>query len=63
MERILEELTRLLAGWLRQHIRQMYRKRWKKVQPRYENLIRLGIPKDHAWPLGKHPERLLADNQ
>jgi group II intron reverse transcriptase/maturase len=66
---ILEELTRLIfgwlgyyssadlkthltriSGWLRQRIRQMYWKRWKKrVRTRYENLIRLGIPKDQAW--------------
>jgi group II intron reverse transcriptase/maturase len=69
MEWILQEISRLLTGWLgyysiadlkshlerisawlRRRIRQMYWKRWKKAQTRYENLIQLGISKDLAWP-------------
>jgi group II intron reverse transcriptase/maturase len=38
-----------ISGWLRRRIRQMHWKRWKRARTRYENLIRLGIPKDHAW--------------
>jgi group II intron reverse transcriptase/maturase len=68
MERILEELTRLLngwvgyyriadiksclqhlCGWLRQRIRQIYWTRWKRGQTRYDNLVRLGVPRDKAW--------------
>jgi group II intron reverse transcriptase/maturase len=68
MERILEELTRLLngwvgyyriaelesclehlCGWLRRRIRQIYWKRWKQGRTRYDNLIRLGVPRDKAW--------------
>jgi group II intron reverse transcriptase/maturase len=67
MERILEELTRLLngwvgyyriadmesdlqhlCGWVRRRIRQIYWKRWKRGQTRYDNLIRLGVPRDKA---------------
>jgi group II intron reverse transcriptase/maturase len=68
IEQILEEITRLIngwlgyyriadikgflaqmSGWLRRRIRQIYWKRWKRVQTRYENLIRLGIYPNNAW--------------
>ena len=68
VEQILEEITRLINGWLgyyciadiktylqrmsewlRRRIRQIYWKRWKRMRTRYENLIRLGIPRDKAW--------------
>jgi hypothetical protein len=37
-------LTRI-SGWLRRRIRQIYWKRWKRVQTRYENLIQAGTKK------------------
>jgi hypothetical protein len=68
IERILEEIIRVMNGWLgyyriadiktylqrisewlRRRIRQLYWKRWKRVGTRYENLIRLGVPRDKAW--------------
>jgi hypothetical protein len=67
IEKILEEITRLINGWLgyyriadikaylgrisewlRRPIRQICWKRWKRVRTRYENLIRLGVPRDTA---------------
>jgi group II intron reverse transcriptase/maturase len=38
-----------ISEWLRRRIRQLYWKRWKGVKTRYENLIRLGVPRDKAW--------------
>jgi group II intron reverse transcriptase/maturase len=38
-----------ISEWLRRRIRQLYWKRWKRVRTRYENLIRLGVPRDKAW--------------
>ena len=68
IEQILEEITRLINGWLgyyrmadiktflqrisewlRRRIRQIYWKRWKRMRTRFENLIRLGVPRDKAW--------------
>jgi hypothetical protein len=84
MERILEELNRMLigwlgyysiadlkahlkriSGWLRQRIRQIYWKRWKRARMRCENLIQLGIPPDQAWPWANTRQgyRHTADNQ
>jgi hypothetical protein len=67
IEEILEEITRLMNGWLgyyritdikahlkrisewlRRRIRQILWKRWKKAQTRYENLMRLGTPREMA---------------
>jgi group II intron reverse transcriptase/maturase len=69
MEQILEELRRLINGWLgyysiadvkkylqrisewlRRRIRQIFWKRWKRIRTRLENLMRLGVHKDQAWP-------------
>jgi group II intron reverse transcriptase/maturase len=68
MNLILEELTRLINGWLgyysiadvkaylqrisewlRRRIRQIYWKRWKRVRTRFENLIKMKIPREKAW--------------
>jgi RNA-directed DNA polymerase len=68
IEQILEEITRLMNGWLgyysiadirqyleriipwlRRRLRQIYWKRWKQNRTRWENLIRLGVPRDKAW--------------
>jgi group II intron reverse transcriptase/maturase len=68
IEQILDELTRLINGWLgyyriadiktylqrisewlRRRMRQIYWKRWKRTRTRFENLIRLGVPRDKAW--------------
>ena len=38
-----------ISSWLRRRIRQIHWKRWKKNRTRYENLVRLGIPRDLAW--------------
>jgi group II intron reverse transcriptase/maturase len=38
-----------ISGWLRRRIRQLCWKRWKRNRTRYENLIRLGVPRDTAW--------------
>jgi group II intron reverse transcriptase/maturase len=39
-----------IAAWLRRRIRQMYWKRWKQARTKFENLVRLGVGKDLAWP-------------
>ena len=39
-----------ITAWLRRRIRQMYWKRWKQAGTKFENLVRLGVDKDLAWP-------------
>jgi group II intron reverse transcriptase/maturase len=39
-----------ITAWLRRRIRHFFWKRWKQARTRFENLIRLGIRKDQAWP-------------
>jgi group II intron reverse transcriptase/maturase len=38
-----------LNEWIRRRIRQIFWKQWKKVSGRFDNLKRLGIPKEKAW--------------
>lgn len=35
--------------WLRRRLRQIIWKRWKKVKTRYQNLVKLNIPRQKAW--------------
>jgi group II intron reverse transcriptase/maturase len=35
--------------WLRRRIRMCYWKQWKKVSTKFNNLKKLGVPKDKAW--------------
>lgn len=35
--------------WLRRRIRMCYWKQWKKISAKFNNLKKLGIPKDKAW--------------
>lgn len=35
--------------WLRRRIRMCYWKQWKKTSAKFNNLKKLGIPKDKAW--------------
>lgn len=35
--------------WLRRRIRMCYWKQWKKISTKFNNLKKLGIPKDKAW--------------
>lgn len=48
---IAEMSTRIksLNKWIRRRIRQIFWKQWKKPSARFENLKRLGIPKQKAW--------------
>ena len=46
------DIQKFLQGigeWLRRRMRQLYWKRWKRIRTRYENLIKLGVPRDKAW--------------
>jgi len=36
-------------AWLRRRLRMCLWKHWKKIGARYDNLVRLGIPKPKAW--------------
>ena len=48
----LADARKLLEGldeWLRSRIRMVTWKRWKRIRTRFENLKKLGIPKDQAW--------------
>lgn len=38
-----------LDEWLRSRIRMVTWKRWKRIRTRFENLKKLGIPKERAW--------------
>ena len=38
-----------ISEWLRRRIRQLYWKRWKRVQTRFDNLVRLGAARDNAY--------------
>lgn len=35
--------------WLRRRIRMCYWKQWKKISTKFNNLRKLGMPKDKAW--------------
>jgi RNA-directed DNA polymerase len=41
-----------LDGWIRRRLRSYFWKQWKKTRTRVRNLIRLGVPKDIAIPVG-----------
>ncbi|WP_041272692.1 group II intron reverse transcriptase/maturase [Desulfitobacterium hafniense] len=43
------KLLESLDGWVRSRIRMVTWKRWKKIRTRFENLKKLGIPKQKAW--------------
>lgn len=45
----MQEFMRNINAWLRRRMRQLYWKRWKKVQTKLENLIKLGAPRYRAW--------------
>ena len=45
MKGIMKELDK----WLRRRIRMCYWKQWKKVSTKFNNLQKLGIPKQRAW--------------
>lgn len=38
-----------LDKWLRRRIRMCFWKQWKKTKTKYENLIKVGVPKYKAW--------------
>jgi group II intron reverse transcriptase/maturase len=39
-----------ITAWLRRRIRQLFWKRWKQSRTKFENLVRLGVEKEQAWP-------------
>ena len=45
----MQKFIQTINEWLRRRIRQLYWKRWKKVRTRFENLIKLGVPRNKAW--------------
>lgn len=45
----MNEKMKSLNEWIRRRIRQIFWKQWKKPFARFENLKRLGIPKQKAW--------------
>ncbi len=38
-----------LDGWIRRRLRACVWKTWKKIKTKFNNLIKLGIPKDKSW--------------
>lgn len=42
-------ILREIDKWLRRRIRMCYWKQWKKISSKFNNLKKLGIPKDKAW--------------
>lgn len=45
----MKQLVKSLDKWLRRRIRMCYWKNWKKIRTKYNNLVKLGIPKYKAW--------------
>jgi group II intron reverse transcriptase/maturase len=38
-----------LSEWIRRRIRQIFWKQWKRIKPRHDNLVRLGVADSKAW--------------
>jgi group II intron reverse transcriptase/maturase len=38
-----------LNEWIRRRIRQIFWKQWKRIKPRHDNLVRLGVNNGKAW--------------
>jgi len=45
----MKALMSKIDEWLRRRIRMCYWKQWKKISAKFNNLKKLGIPKDKAW--------------
>jgi len=45
----MKSLMSRIDEWLRRRIRMCYWKQWKKISTKFNNLKKLGIPKDKAW--------------
>lgn len=45
----MESKIKSLNEWLRRRIRQIYRKQWKRIKTKHDNLVRLGINNSKAW--------------
>lgn len=45
----MKSLISKIDEWLRRRIRMCYWKQWKKISTKFNNLKKLGIPKDKAW--------------
>jgi group II intron reverse transcriptase/maturase len=45
----IKEYLRKTEAWIRRRVRQIFWKRWKRVQTRRKNLIQLGISQKDAW--------------
>lgn len=39
----------MLDKWIRRRLRMCYWKEWKKIKTKFNNLIRLGLPRDKSW--------------
>ena len=37
-------------------------KQWKKIKTKYKSLMKLGVEKDKAWGMGKHPKRMMRES-
>jgi len=45
----MNKIMREVDSWLRRRIRMCYWKQWKKIRTKYNNLQKLGIPKQKSW--------------
>jgi RNA-directed DNA polymerase len=45
----MESKIKSFNEWLRQRIRQIYLKQWKRIKTKHDNLVRLGINNSKAW--------------
>lgn len=45
----MKSLMKNIDEWLRRRIRMCYWKQWKKISTKFNNLKKLGVPKDKAW--------------
>jgi RNA-directed DNA polymerase len=45
----MEKVAKELDHWIRRRIRMCYWKQWKRIDTKYENLMKLGLNKGKAW--------------
>jgi group II intron reverse transcriptase/maturase len=45
----MKSLAKQLDEWLRRRIRMCYWKQWKRIKPRHDNLVKLGVENSKAW--------------
>lgn len=45
----MQKIAQKLDEWIRRRIRMCYRKQWKKIKTKHDNLVKLGVNKFKTW--------------